>query len=379
MRRETKRTGMLACAVAFTLAILFGVAHVTTPTKAEGGVNFILESAIRVDPGAETVTLPLFQGTFAGSPVYYIVTESSDKDDAERRKVNFAPKLRNALGTRAVQRVTKVGGVVNFAGTVRFNSSRPLRAGPDGIPPGTTPPGSVGDENYSPLITSDNRIVLNASQVSNSTGVHDSLVSIDFTRIPTHVQGAVGEVTLSGFLGHWNTAPILYLHMDASSPEVSAVEGSTYAENLDFAPRPGDNDAETSARSAIIPIENGREPRGDPERQGLNSFIQNQGDPLNVTQTFPGSNGDRYSPVWDIHQLRWTEAAIATGQRRRLRSASDVIGEFEKGNLESTGTGPPNPSLKGIRANNAISNCPIVVRLAGVDPGERGPAQENNW
>ena len=149
--------------------------------------------------------------------------------------------------------------------------------------------------------------------------------------------------------------------------------------NLNFAPGLGSNDPSFSARSAIIPIENGREARGDPERQGLMSFIANQGDPLNVTQTFPGKQADRYSPVWDVHVLRWTEAAIAAGERRRLRSDSDVIGEFNKGNLVDTGTGPPNRSLDGIRANNAISNCPIVVRLPSVDPGQRGRPQVNRW
>ncbi len=70
--------------------------------------------------------------------------------------------------------------------------------------------------------------------------------------------------------------------------------------------------------------------------------------------------------------MRWTEAAIARGDRRRLRSSSDVIGEFQHGNLVSTETGPPNASLGGIRANDAISNCPVVADLPGVDPGQRG-------
>lgn len=373
MRRLT--LGFLAA----TMGIGLAYGALVTPAAADGGVDFVLESVIRVDPENETVTLPVFQGTFAGSPVYYIVTESSNKEDAERRKVNHAAKLRHTLGTRAVQTVTEVSGVVNFTGTVRFASTRSQRAGSDGTPPGTTPPPSEGDANYSPLITTGNGIVLNASQVMNASGQHDSLVSIDLTRRPTHVRGAVGEVTLGGFLGFWNSAPELYLHMDGSTLDVATIEGSTFAPNLNFAPGPGSNDPNTSARSAIIPIENGREPRNDPERQGLMSFLANQGDPLNVTQTFPGKQDDRYSPVWDVHILRWTEAAIAAGERRRLKSSSDVIGEFKNGNLRDTGTGPPNPSLDGIRANNAISNCPIAVRLPSVDPGQRGAPQQNRW
>lgn len=349
------------------------------PAHAKNGVNFVMESVIRVDPARELVTLPVFQGVFNGSPVYYVVTESSDKEDAERRKVNHAPKLLLALGTRAVQPVTEVNDVVTFSGTVRFASTRPARAGADGIPPGTTPPSSEGDANYSPLITTGNGIVLNASQVKNISGDHDALVSIDLTRRPRFVANAVGEVTLGTFAGSAQGAPILYLHMDASARDVATLEGSTFAPNLDFAPTPGSNDSSISARSAIIPVMNGIETRGDPERQGLSSFLANQGDPLNVTQTYPGKNGDRYSPVWDVHMVRWTEAAIANGLRRRLESTSDVIGEFEKGNIVDTGTGPANPSLGGIRANNAISNCPIVVDLRGLDPGQRGAPQNNSW
>ncbi len=79
---------MIASAIAIIVAVVFATGDVARVVKAEGGVNFVMESVIRVDPAAETVTLPVFQGSFAGSPVYYIVTESSNKLDAERRKVN---------------------------------------------------------------------------------------------------------------------------------------------------------------------------------------------------------------------------------------------------------------------------------------------------
>jgi hypothetical protein len=348
----------------------------TMPARADGGVDFILKSTIRADPAGETVTLPLYRGMFNGSPVYYIVTESSDPDDADRRKVNYASKLRNALGTAAVQTVTEIAGVIHFAGTVAFTSSHSLRPGPDGIPPGVAPNiFSRGDANYSPLITTGNGVVLNASQVANASGVHDSLISMDLTHVPASRPGAVGEVTLSPFLGFGTGEPIFYLHMEGSRENISALEGSTFAPNLNFAPGLASNDENTSARSAIIPVMNGRDQRGDPERQGLMSFTENQGDPLNVTQEHP--QGGRYSPVWDVHIVQWTDAAVAAGLRRRLVSPSDAIGEFKKGNIVSAGSGPANPSLDGIQASDAISNCPIVVGLPGVDPGQRGKPQQN--
>lgn len=370
-----KKIMLLATVLALGAVAALGGAAI--PASAQGGVNFVLDSVLRVNPEEETVTMPVYRGTFGGSPVHYIVTESSNKEDAERRKVNYAPKLANALGTRAVQKVTRANGVVDFSGTVRFASTRSLRAGSDGTPPGTTPPPSEGDANYSPLITTGNGIVLNASQVANASGVHDSLVSLDLGKPPAGFPNAAGEVTLGTFGGFYDGSDLLYLHMDGSSLDIATIEGSTFAPNLNSAPGLGSNDRETSARSAIIPIENGIEPRNDPERQGLQSFLANQGDPLNVTQTFPGKGGDRYSPVWDVHILRWTEEAIAAGERRRLDDDSEVVDEFEEGNLASTGTGPPNPSLGGIRANNAISNCPIVIELPSVNPGQRGAPQEN--
>jgi len=74
------RMGMRLLVAIAMLALVGG--DLTSPTSASGGVDFVLESVIRVNPEEETVTLPVFQGTFAGSPVYYIVTESSSKDDA---------------------------------------------------------------------------------------------------------------------------------------------------------------------------------------------------------------------------------------------------------------------------------------------------------
>jgi len=46
---------------------------------------------------------------------------SSDAADAKARGVIYAPKLKNALNTKAVQTVTRDGAVVTFPGTVDFS------------------------------------------------------------------------------------------------------------------------------------------------------------------------------------------------------------------------------------------------------------------
>jgi hypothetical protein len=312
-----------------------------------------IASATNVNPAAETVTLPLFQGAHNGQAVYYVVTDDSSKADADARGVNWSPKLANALGTSAVENVSTVNGVVQFPGIVDFSPTRVVTPGPSGneFPGGSYTPGAVGDAQYSPLITTGNGVVLNATQIADDSGTHDSVVSINT---------ANHTVTLKSFFGFWNGHRTLYLHLDASSPVVAAAEGSNYAPNLNAAPGEGSDDPNTSARDAIIPVVNGQTGATNPNRQGLNSALRGEGDPLNIQQEIPGQGNGRYSPIWDVHPITWTQAAINAGQRVLLTSGSDVTNAFTHGEVTG-GTGPANSSLGGLPAGGFISNCPIVA------------------
>lgn len=106
------------------------------PATADSREVFI-QSSIAVDTRAGTVTLPLFRGTSAGRTVWYVVTESSNEQDAERRGVNAAPRLANAIGTK-VQRARVVNGEIDFPGTVNFAPKRVVVPGP----PSSRRPGS---------------------------------------------------------------------------------------------------------------------------------------------------------------------------------------------------------------------------------------------
>lgn len=345
-----KRFGLLA------LAALLAAALLATAASARSGARFkvLVESAIALDEAAGTVTLPLFRGTHDGADVWFIVTESSDREDARARGVNWSPKLANALGTAAVQNVTVAGGVVQFQGTVDFSPARVVVPGPTGFPPDTAAPGSVGDADYSPLITTGNGIVLNAPQVANGSGVLDRVVSIDF---------AGRRVTLALVPGFYHGKDILYISTEASDRGVAALERSTFAPNLNAAPGLGSNDPNTSARAAIVPIVNGATGVSNPERQGLQSALLGEGAPLNITEEHPNNRGEvpLYSPLWDVHPAVWTDAAIAAGQRRRLDHHDDVARAVEDGLLVSGGAGPANPVLGGLRAAGFIVNCPIMA------------------
>lgn len=349
MQRTLKAPLAIAVA-ALVAAIAIALSAIPASGKEKTSGGDVLPSAIELNRNAGTVTLPLFKGKHDGRKVWYIVTESSNKDSAERRGVNHAPKLTNALGTKAVQRARVVDGVVRFSGTVDFSLERVVVPGPNGFPPERFRPGAVGDADYSPLITTNGRTVLNASQVANSSGLHDAVVDIDR-------KGR--QVTLDTFDGFYDDDPLQYLHQEGSVRLIAAIESSTFAPNLNAAPKVGSDDKEISAREAIIPIVNG--PRGvnNPQRQGLQSALLGQGDPLNIIQEEPGDN--EYSPVWDVTPAVWTDRAIQSGQRTRLTDAEEVADLFEEGLITSGGAGPRNASLEGLRALPGISNCPVVA------------------
>lgn len=346
------KIGLLTLALAIVLGSL--AAGPSNPALA-GGLD-IMDSVIELDVAAGTVKLPLFKGTHGGVDVFYIITESSDEDDAEDRGVNESPKLANAIGFgKAVQLVTASSGVVAFDGTVDFSPVRSVTPNPDtGFPPLAASPGSIGDDDYSPLIEIDGSgIVLNAPQLvhgSDLTELHDSVVSIDF--------GAM-TVTLGLVPGFYHGHEILYISTDVSNPVVAALEASTFALNMNDAPGLGSNDEDTSARSGIIPVVNGQRGVDNPERQGLQSALLGEGAPLNITQEHPGTDG--YTPLWDVHPAVWTQMAIDDGERVLLDHHKDVEDAVEDGLIVSGGAGPRNPDFGGLRAAGFIVNCPIMA------------------
>ena len=286
MHTYHRRTGLLAAIVLAAPLLAVTPAGASSRTAGEEGAKVFLSSTLALDRAAGTITLPLHEGRHKGAKVWYVVTESSDQEDARRRGVSFSGPIANALGTKAVQSAPVVKGLLTFAGTVDFSPERVVVPGPDAFPPATAQAGAKGDANYSPLVTTDGVVVLNTSQVANASGQHDAITSIDF---------AARRVTLDTFDGFYDDKRVQYLHQEASVELVAALEGSTWAPNLDAAPGLGVLDANRSARAAIIPVINGPKGPANPQRQGLQSALSGEGDPLNVTQIVPGKGGTRPS------------------------------------------------------------------------------------
>ena len=316
--------------------------------QAGGSFHATLKSAISLNPTAETITLPLHKGlTASGATTWYVVIDSSNKADAAKRGVNYAPRLANALGTKAVQKATLQGGLLKFAGTVNFAPKRVVVPSKTGFPPVKVAASAVGDKNYSPFVTTDGATVLDAPQVANASGRSDTATNLDI---------AHNRVTLKLLRGWFDGTPVLYVRTEGSAVLVSALEDSTYAPDLNSAPGLG-SDSATSARSAIIPVINGSLTGSG--RQGLQSAVLSGKDPLNVTQSFPGAAD--YTPIWDLHPVVWTPAAIKDGKQVELTSAAQVAKNVKAGLLASAGKGPANSSLGGLRAIGFISICSTVA------------------
>lgn len=315
----------------------------------EASSESLVPSVISLDNAAGSATLPLFTGIGPdGGEVHYVITESSDSADATERGVTFAPKLANAIGTKAVQRVTMMGDRVVFAGTVDFAPERSVTPGEMGFPPDAVMPGAVGDARYSPLISADGSTVLNASQIANESGRHDAIISID---------EEAGTVTLKTLEGFFNGAVVNYLRLDASVDVVAALEESTLAPNLDAVPGAGSN-ADDSGRSPIVPIVNGVIEEGDPDRQGLQSAVLGGVSPRNVTASLPGAPD--YSPLWDVSPAAWSDEAVAAGERVLVTGNDQIADLVAAGDLVSAGMGEPHEDLGGLRALGAVSNCPTL-------------------
>ena len=366
---------LVASLTPIVLAAAFGIGEPrmaeASPTPAHPSVgmfSYSFPAALNIDIAHETVTLPLQMGaTQDGRPTWYVVTESSDQGDAAQRGVNFSNKMLNALGTAAVQKALLDHGKLVFEGTVDFSGTRVLVPGPNGFPPSEYSPGPIADAKYSPLVnivTQQNGalngqehntgIVINAPQVANDTGKSPSVVAIDYER---------RTVTLNMLAGFVDGQFTLYLHTDASSRLVAALQNDTYAPNLNAAPGIA-NDEPPSSRAAIIPVVNGIRGDANPMRQGLDSALFGEGDPLNVPQEQP-SDPVHYTPIWDVTPVMWTDAAIAAGLRVQLHSQDAVRTQAEAGNIVSALPGTPNLGLGGINAVGAISNCPIIAIFPG--------------
>jgi hypothetical protein len=337
-----------------------------TAVKFKPSDNVYVKSALAIDfkPGQATVTLPLFRGLSPqGEDVYYIITEASDFDVAREMGVNFAPKMKNAIGTTGAQTVTLTEGVMQFAGNVDFAPERQVAPGsPYPFPPSMAKPGAIADAQWSSMVVTPSNVVLNVQMVHNASGSHDRLKAIDLEK------RTVTLSILDGFQG--GRQYFYHLVTDASADVPAVLEQGVFAPKLANVPafgqsKPGDK----SALLGFSPVLNGIIDPGTGQNQGFATSLANGGiDPINIFP-IPPSNDDNsaannYSPLWDAHVNMWTEEAIKTNKVRRITSFEDLEGLVKAGLVTSASINPEgagNPWLFGLRPTRAIINCPVIA------------------
>ncbi|MEO7244349.1 MAG: hypothetical protein ABIX12_04290 [Rubrivivax sp.] len=334
---------------------------------------FQLLKAGRLDTDAGTITLPLYKGQLTtGEAIWYILTDTNDERNAAALGLNFAAKLAYADVGHGVRKASQqlIAGrtvVVFEAGKVDFTPARSVTPGaaPNFFPPTAAQPGSVGDLNYSPLakigeaIYNAPMVAFNASDdalnafcngSANPAIVHDKVVRI----CPRE-----GTVTLSLTTGFSFSRPVLYLSMEANNALAAAMEGATQAPGLTDV-KVGEDDGAFSAVERLFAVANGpvnvQAGVVNPQRQGFNSALKGDGGgPLNVLGGIPTIATD-YSPLWDINIGEWTQHAIDSHYRSRVRNEFEMLGYVRSGWM----TGPGG---KAFGSSGLIVNCPIVHRF----------------
>ncbi|MEP7191095.1 MAG: hypothetical protein ABI901_18035 [Roseiflexaceae bacterium] len=324
-----------------------------------------------VDDDAGTITLPLYQGKLKnGKKVWYVLTDTTDKANADALGLNFSGKLGYAVGRAVRTAQLEQDTTLTFdKGAVDFAPAHKLVAGdqPHPFPPKVAEPGAIGDKDYSPLVRITNipgtpiynapivAFDVDANQINFCDGnpdyhrVHDHVVKI----CPNGNGG--GTVTLALAPGFSFAKPVLYLSLDANDAPTAALENVTFAPALKNVTI-GRDDSAFSAVERLFAAINGPTGADNPQRQGFNSALTdpNVHGPLNVIGGIPTVATD-YSPLWDVNAFEWTQEAIDKGYRSRVTEEFFILGLAKRGFI----TGPGG---KPFGSTGIIVNCPIVKR-----------------
>jgi hypothetical protein len=321
-----------------------------------------------VNTARGTITIPLYLGHMRnGKNVWYILTDVDDSNIADALGLNFSAKLAFAAANGARTANFDINNDLVFdQGTVDFSPVRSVTPGPPGheFPPVAFQPGSVGDQNYSPLVRIINAggVVYNAPIVAfdvAANGINFPNGNVDYSKVHDQVVAidpVAGTVTLNLINGFSFGKPVWYLSMDASIPLAAAIEHNTFAP-LQAALKLGRDDSFSSPIERIFLATNGPEEGAcaNPLRQGLSADLADGFRPNNVLGGIP-TNATDYSPVWDAQLYEWTQDAINKGYRGQLREEFQILTFVQDGLL----TGPAGAPF----ASSGFSiNCSIVQRL----------------
>jgi hypothetical protein len=341
----------------------FGPSPSTVEKELVGPLQLLRSGTI--DMNESTITLPLYQGHMreSGETVWYILTDTTDKGNADALGINWSPKLAYSAHGARVATLAANATLEFHTGTVDFAPEHSVTPGEQSpFPPSGVQPGSVGDNDYSPLVLVENagEQIYNAPVVAQGVDASDLNFcegNPDYSLVHDKVMSICpneGTVTIMLTSGFSFARPVLYLSTEASVPVAAALEGATLAPKL-ASIKTGGDDSAFSAVERIFVFANGPTGQDNPQRQGLDSAIMGEGSPLNVLGGIPTIATD-YSPLWDMNLGVWTDEAINNGYRSRLTEEFAILGFAEDGWI--TGLDGADYGSAGI-----VVNCPIAFRF----------------
>lgn len=365
--------------------------------------KFTIKSTIAINLTKDFARAPLFQGTFNGQPVWYVITEASDEGIASDLGLNFSPRLANAAPA-SVQQVASSNpvlgrGMVTFVGAPDFSPTRVLVAGPTGFPPAAFAPGSNADAKYSDLVrVQGTNVVYNAPivavgagpfDVTNHTNTHDRLIGIDTAMM-------TADLVMVRAFSHGKD--ILYHSFSASNPLAAPIERGTFVPLLALVSPPNTRTTPDGARSSIMGFVNGQAGIPGPPAQGLNHVIldgggtkdasfQNAdvldklfkgGDAHNVLDSFPTLRDPAlahlYTPLWDLQLVKWSDDAVARGANVAQTDANQIRQLAAQGVVHSSDDLP-------LVTAGIVVNCPVIGFIdqapdapQAADPGKSATA-----
>ncbi len=348
-------------------ATYFGPPPSSLDKRLVGPVQLLQSGTVDQDKG--TIELPLYRGQLPdGRNVWYVLTDTTDQGNGDALGLNVSHKLAfGATGNGSRTATLDSDGTLTFdAGTVDFSPEHVLVPGdaPVFFPPKTAQPGSVGDADYSPLVTITNAggetynapiiaFDVSADQLQfagdkvDYSIVHDKVLAIDATE-----NG--GTVTLALTTGFSFAKPVLISASRHPTRWPRTLESATLAPALADV-RVGGDDGAFSAVERLFAVVNGPTGSDNPQRQGFDSALSDGRGPLNVLGGIPTVATD-YSPLWDVNLAVWSDEAIAKGYRSRVIEEFQILGLVQQGWL----TGGPGADFG---SSGVVVNCPIVMRL----------------
>ena len=235
----------------------FGPAPSDVQKELIGPYQLLKSGKVDLDKG--TITMPLYRGELeSGESVWYVVTDTTDRHNAEGLGLNHSAKLDYAAVGRGVRdaRIEKGDDgrpmLVFASGRVDFSPAHKVAAGdaPDFFPPSVVQPGSIGDANYSPLarVANAGGHIYNAPVVAFDVEAH--VLQKSCRHAPDHsimhdkvVSICPDEQTVELALtpGFSFSRPVLYLSTDSSAPLPATLEGATFAPAMLDIPTGGDD------------------------------------------------------------------------------------------------------------------------------------------